>query len=114
MSSPSPPRRPPDHPRPTPSPLPPMGTALIHSPPLSTLNTAHITHRTIPRRPHRPGFAAARLAGAQFRVSWRTNCVEVRHRDTVDVRDSKYPDPMVSFSPAAWRAFLDIINSENS
>ncbi len=48
------------------------------------------------------------------RFSWRTNCVEVRQRDTVDVRDSKDPAPVLRFSPAAWRAFLYTIKPENS
>ena len=48
------------------------------------------------------------------RFSWRTNCVEVRQRGTVDVRDSKDPGPVLSFRPAAWRAFLGTINPENS
>ncbi len=48
------------------------------------------------------------------RFSWRTNCVEVRQRDTVDVRDSKDPAPMLSFSSAAWRAFLGTIKPEDS
>ncbi len=48
------------------------------------------------------------------RFSWRTNCVEVRQRGTVDVRDSKDPGPVLSFRPAAWRAFLGTINPDNS
>jgi len=48
------------------------------------------------------------------RVSWRTNCVEARQRGTVDVRDSKDPGPVLSFSPAAWRALLHTINPEAS
>ena len=63
--SPSPPRRPPDGRRP-PRPFP-----LITEPPPRDLPRTrpspphrHITPRTIPRRHHGPGFAAARLAGA--------------------------------------------------
>lgn len=48
------------------------------------------------------------------RFSWRTNCVEVRQRDTVDVRDSKEPGPVLSFSPDTWQAFLHTIKQENS
>ncbi len=47
------------------------------------------------------------------RFSWRTNCVEVRHRGTVDVRDSKDPAPVLSFSPAAWDAFLHTIKPQD-
>jgi Domain of unknown function (DUF397) len=46
---------------------------------------------------------------AVSRFSKRTNCVEVRHCDTVDVRDSKDPGPMLSVSPAAWRVFIATI-----
>jgi Domain of unknown function (DUF397) len=48
------------------------------------------------------------------RFSERTNCVQVCHRGTVDVRDSQDPGPVLSFSPAAWRAFLDTIKPENT
>jgi Domain of unknown function (DUF397) len=48
------------------------------------------------------------------RFSKRTNCVQVRHRGTVDVRDSKDPGTMLSFSPAVWRAFLDTIKQGQS
>jgi Domain of unknown function (DUF397) len=51
---------------------------------------------------------------AKSSFSWRTNCVEARQRGTVDVRDSKEPGPVLSFSPAAWRGFLDTIKSGNS
>jgi hypothetical protein len=46
--------------------------------------------------------------------SRRTNCVEARQRGAVDVRDSKQPGPVLSFTPAAWRAFLGTTKSENS
>jgi hypothetical protein len=49
---------------------------------------------------------------ATSRFSKRTNCVQVRHQGTVDVRDSQDPGPVLSFSPAAWRAFLGTIKPE--
>jgi Domain of unknown function (DUF397) len=48
------------------------------------------------------------------RFSKRTNCVQVRQRGTVDVRDSKNPGPTLSFSPAAWQAFLNTTKPENT
>jgi Domain of unknown function (DUF397) len=48
------------------------------------------------------------------RFSKRTNCVQVRRRDTVDVRDTKDPGPMLRFSPAAGRAFLGTIKTGGS
>lgn len=39
--------------------------------------------------------------------SHQSECVEVRRRERVEIRDSKDPrGPMLTVSPAAWRAFL--------
>jgi len=48
------------------------------------------------------------------RFSKRTNCVQVRQRGTVDVRDSQDPGPVLRFSPAAWQAFLNTIKPGSS
>jgi hypothetical protein len=53
-----------------------------------------------------------RARAGQWRKSSRSgthddNCVEVAHAGTVvAVRDSKQPDPVLTFPSAAWQAFL--------
>ncbi|NJQ00855.1 DUF397 domain-containing protein [Streptomyces zingiberis] len=60
-----------------------------------------------------PGQSTPHLPGAIWRSSsysgGNNECVEVaRLRDAVPVRDSKRPaGPVIGFSPAAWRGFLD-------
>jgi hypothetical protein len=58
------------------------------------------------------------IAGARWRKSARSgnqgNCVEVADNlpDAVHVRDSKDPEgPVLSFSRAAWRAFVEDIKA---
>lgn len=45
------------------------------------------------------------------RYSENGHCVEATYQGVVRVRDSKYPDIVVSFDSASWTSFLDRIKS---